>query len=159
MKPQNDPKKSRFNFGRVMYITVIVASICLVGANVFMGSQKEKIRVMCDSGSFFDRIKDDHPELDVIVVNSDVTRGELGDPSVSSSASSSPSNPEAINMINLNTATAEELQTLNGIGETKAAAIIQYRTENGGFRSIEEICRVKGIGDATFKKIRDKITV
>jgi len=152
MKPQNDPKKRRFNFGHLMYIVVIIASICLVGANVFMGSRKDKIRVLCDSGSFFDRIKDDHPELDVVVVNSDVTRGEI--PSVSSADSTTDHE-----MINLNTATAEELQTLNGIGETKAAAIIQYRTENGGFRSIEEICRVKGIGDATFNKIRDRITV
>lgn len=146
----------------VMYIIVILASICLVGANVFLGSQKEKIRVLCDSGSFFDRIKDDHPELDVVVINSDVTSENSFNSftsftSFTSSASSvSRTDPE---MININTASAEELETLNGIGETKAAAIIQYRTENGGFRSIEEICRVKGIGDATFNKIRDKITI
>ncbi len=146
----------------VMYVIVILASICLVGANVFLGSQKEKIRVLCDSGSFFDRIKDDHPELDVVVINSDVTSENSFNSftsftSFTSSASSvSRTDPE---MININTASAEELETLNGIGETKAAAIIQYRTENGGFRSIEEICRVKGIGDATFNKIRDKITI
>ncbi len=140
--------------GHVMYITVIIASICLVGANVFMGSQKEKVRVLCDSGSFFDRIKDDHPELDVVVLSSDVTRGEIEDNSSDSSVSSM-----ASEIININTATADELQTLKGIGETKAAAIIQYRTENGGFKSIEEICRVKGIGDATFNKIRDRITI
>ncbi len=131
-----------------MYITVIIASVCLVGANVYSGAQKEKVRVMCESGSFFDRIKDDYPELDVVVTDKHVTK--------SSSSSHSVQDPE---MININTASAEELQTLSVIGETKAAAIIQYRTENGGFKSIEEICRVKGIGDATFNKIRDRITI
>lgn len=61
--------------------------------------------------------------------------------------------------ININTATAGELLRLDGIGEGKSAAIIQYRNENGGFKSIEEIINVSGIGQKTFDKIRDFITV
>lgn len=63
------------------------------------------------------------------------------------------------NLINLNTATLEELQTLTGIGLSKAKNIIDYREANQGFKSIEEIKEVKGIGDAVFQKIKDHITV
>jgi competence protein ComEA len=71
---------------------------------------------------------------------------------------SSPSNQEG-DKVNINTATAEELSTLPGIGPTKAQSIIDYRTINGPFRAIEDIKNVKGIGDATFEKLKDKITV
>lgn len=60
--------------------------------------------------------------------------------------------------ININTAGLEELVGLSGIGEVKANAIIRYRNENGPFKSIEDIKNVKGIGEATFQKIRDRIT-
>jgi len=61
--------------------------------------------------------------------------------------------------VNINTATAQELSTLPGIGPTKAQSIIDYRTTNGPFQSIEDIKNVRGIGDATFEKLKDKITV
>ena len=49
--------------------------------------------------------------------------------------------------------------TLTGIGEAKAAAIIRYREEAGGFRSIEEIMNIEGIKEGVFHKIKDKISV
>lgn len=49
--------------------------------------------------------------------------------------------------------------TLNGIGEVKAQAIIEYRNTNGNFKSIEEIEKVKGIGNAVFAKIKNYITI
>ena len=61
--------------------------------------------------------------------------------------------------VNLNTADAETLMTLPGIGEVKAEAIIQYRTEHGAFSSIEEIQNIPGIKQAVFSKIEDRITV
>ncbi|MCD8129892.1 MAG: helix-hairpin-helix domain-containing protein [Lachnospiraceae bacterium] len=61
--------------------------------------------------------------------------------------------------INLNTATLEELCTLNGIGESKAQAILSYREEHGGFTGIEELKEVSGIGDSTFEKIKESIYV
>lgn len=67
--------------------------------------------------------------------------------------------PGASQKINLNTATKEELMTLKGIGEAKAADIIRYREEQGPFRTIEEVMNISGIKEAAFGKIKDDITV
>lgn len=61
--------------------------------------------------------------------------------------------------VNLNTADADALMTLSGIGEAKAEAILAYREEHGGFSSIEEIMNVSGIKESIFSKIKDKISV
>lgn len=61
--------------------------------------------------------------------------------------------------ISLNTATLKELTTLNGIGEAKAKLIIEYREKNGGFKTIEEVKNIKGIGETIYEKIKDDITV
>lgn len=61
--------------------------------------------------------------------------------------------------ININTAGESELDTLEGVGPATAKAIIQYRNQNGPFKSIEEIKNVKGIGDSKFNSMKDSITV
>ncbi|MHC3994909.1 ComEA family DNA-binding protein [Thiomicrolovo sp. ZZH C-3] len=60
--------------------------------------------------------------------------------------------------VNLNTATAEELESLKGIGPSTAAKIIEYRKEHR-FNSIEDIMNVKGVGEKTFLKIKDDLEV
>lgn len=60
--------------------------------------------------------------------------------------------------VNINTATKEELMSINGIGESKANAIIDYRKSNK-FNSIDDIKNVKGIGDNIFKNIKDEISI
>ncbi len=62
-------------------------------------------------------------------------------------------------LININTASSEQLITLNGIGEVKAQAIIDYREENGPFTDVGELINVKGIGEKTLEKIRNNVTV
>ena len=62
-------------------------------------------------------------------------------------------------LIDINTADAAQLMTLNGIGEAKAASIISYRESSGGFSAIEEIKNVSGIGEGVYAKIQDKIKV
>ena len=66
---------------------------------------------------------------------------------------------KAAGRVNINTAGSDELQTIPGIGETRAEAIISYREENGGFSCIEDIMKVSGIKDALFNKMKDYITV
>ena len=62
-------------------------------------------------------------------------------------------------LINIKTASKEELKTLNWIGDVLADSIIEYREENGVFESIDDIKNVSRIGSKTFEKFRDKITV
>ncbi|WP_130863735.1 helix-hairpin-helix domain-containing protein [Bacilliculturomica massiliensis] len=61
--------------------------------------------------------------------------------------------------ININTADSSELQTLNGVGPSTARRILDYRRENGRFRAIDELKNVKGIGDKTFQKLKESISV
>lgn len=61
--------------------------------------------------------------------------------------------------VNINTANLDKLQTLPGIGEAMAKRIIEYRTENGKFQSIEDIKNVSGIGDSKFEKIKEYIVI
>ncbi|MGJ7921440.1 helix-hairpin-helix domain-containing protein [Neobacillus sp. LXY-4] len=65
----------------------------------------------------------------------------------------------ASDKVNINTAEASELETLPGIGPSKSAAIIEYREKNGPFKSIEDIQSISGIGQKTFEKLKDKITI
>ena len=61
--------------------------------------------------------------------------------------------------INLNSATAEQLQSLPGVGPATAKSIIEYRTKTGKFNRIEEIINVKGIGEKKFQKMKDRLIV
>lgn len=63
------------------------------------------------------------------------------------------------NKININTADINKLTELDGIGESKAKTIIEYRTTNGLFKNIEDIKNISGIGESLYNKIKDKITV
>ena len=62
-------------------------------------------------------------------------------------------------LVDLNTATAEQLDTLPGVGPATAEAIIAYRTEQGPFTSVDELLEVRGIGDAKLADLRDRVTV
>lgn len=61
--------------------------------------------------------------------------------------------------ISINTGSIDELKRIKGIGEVKAKSIIEYRNQNGKFKSIEEIKNVNGIGNSTFEKIKNYIKV
>ncbi|RPJ75351.1 MAG: helix-hairpin-helix domain-containing protein [Acidobacteria bacterium] len=61
--------------------------------------------------------------------------------------------------VNLNTATAEQLDGLPGVGQAMAARILEYRQKNGGFKKIEELMNIKGIGEKNFLKLKPLVTV
>ena len=64
-----------------------------------------------------------------------------------------------IGVVNVNVASAEELQLLPGIGESRAQAILELRKQKGGFRSVEELAEVKGIGSVALERLRPYVTV
>lgn len=88
----------------------------------------------------------------IVIPNNDNANNNIGSSIVSTGSSSD-------GIININTATLSELQNITGVGEVKAQSIISYREKNGGFKSIEEIKNVDGIGDKTFEKIKDQISI
>ncbi|HEM3698608.1 TPA: helix-hairpin-helix domain-containing protein [Streptococcus suis] len=80
---------------------------------------------------------------------------------VASTTASSAMSPEEknTNLVNLNTATEADLQTISGIGAKRATDIIAYREANGGFKSVDDLNNVSGIGDKTMESIRPYVTV
>ena len=62
-------------------------------------------------------------------------------------------------VVNLNTATATDLEALPGVGPKTAARIVEYRQKSGSFKKIEELMNVKGIGEKSFLKLKHLITV
>ena len=77
----------------------------------------------------------------------------------SNNSGSSSKSADSGGIININTATSEELQTLKGIGPKTADKIIEYRQNNGAFKTIEDIQNVRGIGAKTFEKLKSRLRV
>ena len=118
---------------KLKYIkTAVLASICVVFAAGSVYNYMRPVKEVPDIIKFFD------------------TKTE--------SSVSGDTGTSAALTVNINTADAEELQRLPGIGPVKAQAIIDYRNAYGGFVSKEEITEVRGIGEATYDKIKDYIT-
>jgi competence protein ComEA len=80
-------------------------------------------------------------------------------PASAAGVSPAPIGGASTGLININSATATELEALSGIGEVLAATIVEYRTTNGPFAAVDELLDVSGIGPATLDEIRDHITV
>ena len=80
------------------------------------------------------------------------------EPAAVPGVASAPGGP-ATTKVNLNTATAEQLDTLPGVGPVTAQSILTWRTDNGRFTSVDELLEVKGVGDATLAELRELVTV
>ena len=94
-----------------------------------------------------------------IIVTSKQMQTDLENQGSNSTTSNDQSFSSSIQKVNINTATKEELMTLDGVGEATAEKIIAYRQEHGSFSSIEEIKEVSGIGDKKYEAIKESITV
>ena len=88
-----------------------------------------------------------------------ISNGNVSAANSNKSISSNKKATSAGGVVNINSASSEELQTLNGIGPKMAEKIIEYRNNNGAFKSIDEIKNVRGIGDKKFEKLRDHIRI
>jgi competence protein ComEA len=87
-----------------------------------------------------------------------VTDGELIVVGVAASALP-PAAGGGSGLVNLNTATLDQLQTLPGVGPVLAQRIVDYREHNGGFKSVADLRKVTGIGDAKFNELKSRVTV
>ena len=92
---------------------------------------------------------------DACISNNEVVNYQESEISKSESFNEDASN----NLVSINSANLEALMSLPSIGESKAKSIIKYREENDGFKQIEDIMNVSGIGNALFEKIKDFITL
>ena len=90
---------------------------------------------------------------------SGISVGDVGDESQRNGSISRESGAGAAGKVNINTASREELKTLNGIGDTRAENILSYRELNGAFQCVEDLMKVDGIKEGVFNKMKDSITV
>lgn len=128
---QESEKNDSDNSEKVLIITALVMFAVLIGYNAFfIPPISENIQI---SG---DIIKDQETSEE----NSESSKNKTG-------------------LININTASKDELTELTGVGPKIAERIIEYRKTHGGFSSKEEILNVKGIGEKIFEKFKDYITV
>ncbi|WP_294777947.1 helix-hairpin-helix domain-containing protein [uncultured Eubacterium sp.] len=100
------------------------------------------------------------PETTAIQISSSTETEANSAKSAGSASKSSDNGATAVSYpINLNTATVEELVSIDGLGESRASAIIEYRDYLGGYTSVEQIKEISGIGDATYAKLAPYLTV
>lgn len=100
------------------------------------------------------------PETTATQISSSTEAATNSVKSASSASKSSDNSATAVSYpINLNTATVEELVSIDGLGESRASAIIEYRDYLGGYTSVEQIKEISGIGDATYAKLAPYLTV
>ncbi|MDO1605308.1 helix-hairpin-helix domain-containing protein [Lactobacillus sp. YT155] len=85
--------------------------------------------------------------------------GEIKDNPVSTSTNENQEQTGSEEKININKASVDDFQKLNGIGAKKAEQIVKFRNENGDFQKVEDLTKVTGIGDKTLKSLQDQITV
>ncbi len=90
----------------------------------------------------------------VLIAAPPIAAGQGAKPGAAAKARATATEP-----VNLNAATAAQLQTLPGIGASTAQRIVDYRQKNGSFKKIEELMNVKGIGEKSFLKLKPLITV
>ena len=129
------------------------------------------IDLIAEAGSFTDKADKDKVNLAQLVEDQMVIyvpkKGEegvevpAGAPTTVTNGSTGPAGAadSAGGQVNLNTATQADLETLSGIGPSKATAILEYRETIGTFKQVEDLKNVSGIGDKTFEKLKESISV
>ena len=144
---------------QVRYLIVIAAVLCalIIGYNAFYVPEVSipDIAVMTDASSAADETYTPKAVSQAPAAStSDESKQQKKAVGTASAA-------EALHgKININTATARQMSDgLDGIGDVMAKRIVDYREKNGKFKKIEEIKNVSGIGDKTFAKLKDRITV
>ena len=149
----------KIKFGKNVFFGILTGAVCaaLAGCGMsfcgFSLQDKDEMVFACEE---YDSTRPELSDGDETLSSQEQDEGNL-------SGAGTDTQPEkesrAEELIDINAAGAEELMTLNGIGETRAAAIIEFREQNGPFVSIEEIMLIPGIKEGIFSKIQDQIVV
>ncbi len=131
--------------------------------NIFFDKTTIVISVVCVfilvvTGTLFLKMENENHSTIIKSEESSVIKESIDESVSSISANGNEYDPDLYGLININTASEEELSLLTGIDKKKAAAIIKYRTTHK-FTTIRDIIKVNGIGEKTFNAISDKICV
>ena len=151
----------KIKFGKNVFFGILTGAVCaaLAGCGMsfcgFSLQDKDEMVFACEE---YDSTR---PELSDGDADGTLSFQEQDEGNLSGSGTDTQPEKEsrADELVDINAAGAEELMTLNGIGETRAAAIIEFREQNGPFVSIEEIMLIPGIKEGIFSKIQDQIVV
>ena len=132
---------------QIRCLVVVAAILCalMIGYNLFFTPEVKMTAVYVDASSSG--------------LDSGSTPAAWASESENSAEGSDSENFSLDRKINLNTASAEELDELPGVGPVLAGRIIDYREQNGGFQSLEQLKNVSGIGEAVFEKLKDFISL
>ncbi|MDO8495682.1 MAG: helix-hairpin-helix domain-containing protein [bacterium] len=159
-------EKYRFWIGGILVVLILVGGgILLWRENYQKPSQEDRINKLeakideLESAQKISKSELQMTNENSNPQNSNIQADSSGQVAGSQSQGSSAKGQVVTGKVNINTANAAQLDTLPGIGTAYAQRIIDYRNSHGGFKSIEEIKNVKGIGDKTFEKMRELISV
>jgi competence protein ComEA len=133
--------KFRYYIGGIL-IFIILAGIGMIGFDKYNQNN----------------IKREQAAIVELKMQNESLRQQLSKQSIQQVAGVSTSTEQISSKININTAGSSELDKIPGVGPARAADIIMYRESKGGFKTIEEIKNIKGIGDKTFESMKDLIT-
>ena len=149
LSPQGDASWRAMKLKSIKTLIFVTISVVFAAGSIYnykkQSAEPADILRIFDGGS-------------VAVQNAETTDDPPAEEKVSSPVPGN-SETEGQHLININTADRAELESLPGIGPVKAKAIMEYRSRYKGFVAKEEIMEVKGIGPATYEKIKDKITI
>lgn len=165
MVGENMIEKYRIYIGLGLILVIIIGSATLLWMRKDFSDQSEKEK-LAQEVEINNLQKENQDLKDQIIKLSENNQGsvagvstnnESSKPSVSSNESAQSNQLSAL--ININTANSSQLDSLPGVGPTRAQAIIDYRNTNGLFQKPEDIMKVSGIGQVTYDKMKDQITI
>lgn len=130
-----------------IYIGLVLVLIIFAGTFILSASENEKPKL---------EIEEIKAEIENLKQEVSDLKGKIEKPTV---ATSQTENENKSGKINLNIADAKTLDTLPGIGPVRAQAIIDFREQNGGFKSVDDLRKVKTISSTVYEQIKDLVTV
>jgi len=152
-------KKVELVIGAVLLVLIIAGGVILLFQGRGFSSSTAKASSTGEIAALKAEIDNLNKKIDDLNRNIETAKAAASTATVESASSTSGSATTPAGKININTASASELDGLPGIGPTYAERIIEYRNSNGGFKTADELKNVKGIGDKTFDKLKDYVTI